>query len=156
MQKPMRSLTVAALLTAAGVFSAQAADAITVVGWGGNWDKAYKEGVWDKYTEQTGTKIVQEEWGGELAKVRAQVQSGSVTWDIVSPEAPSVAQHPLDIDVLGDADGDDSSPNYARSVAERTRAVNVLLDGSDVDMQPVAPPFRSLVARRPAVLSRHG
>ncbi len=63
---------------------------ITVVGWGGNWDKAYKEGVWDRYTEKTGTKIVIEEWAGEIAKVRAQVQSGNVVWDLVAAEAPSV------------------------------------------------------------------
>jgi putative spermidine/putrescine transport system substrate-binding protein len=69
---------------------AGAAEPITVVGWGGNWDKAYKEGVWDRYTAQTGIPIVMEEWGGELAKVRAQVQSGNITYDLVSPEAPSV------------------------------------------------------------------
>jgi putative spermidine/putrescine transport system substrate-binding protein len=89
MLKFKHSLAACAIL-AASLVTAHAADTITVVGWGGNWDKAYKEGVWDKYTEQTGSKIVMEEWGGELAKVRAQVQSGSVTWDIVSPEAPSV------------------------------------------------------------------
>lgn len=63
---------------------------ITVVGWGGNWDKAYKEGVWDPYTAETGTEIVIEEWGGEIAKVRAQVQSGNVIWDLVAAEAPGV------------------------------------------------------------------
>lgn len=68
---------------------ALAAD-ITVVGWGGTWDKAYKEGVWDLYSKATGNKIIQEEWGGELAKVRAQVQSGSITYDVVSVEAPAM------------------------------------------------------------------
>jgi putative spermidine/putrescine transport system substrate-binding protein len=89
----MRSLkclaSVAALL-AGTALSAQAADTITVVGWGGTWDKAYKEGVWDPYTAESGTKVVLEEWGGELAKVRAQVQSGSITYDLVSAEAPAV------------------------------------------------------------------
>ncbi len=82
---------------------------ITVVGWGGNWDKAYTAGVWDKYTEQTGIKIIVEEWAGELAKVRTQVQSGSVTWDVVSPEAPSLEIGcaeglfvPLTPDITGD------------------------------------------------------
>jgi putative spermidine/putrescine transport system substrate-binding protein len=89
----MRNLwvsTSAAALLVMTATAAQADDTITVVGWGGNWDKAYKAGVWDKYTEQTGKKIVQEEWDGALAKVRAQVQSGSISWDIVSPEAPAV------------------------------------------------------------------
>src|SRR5688500_16657759 len=82
--------TSAATLVVIAATAVQADEAITVVGWGGNWDKAYKAGVWDKYTAQTGKKIVLEEWGGELAKVRAQVQSGSVTWDLVSPESPAV------------------------------------------------------------------
>jgi putative spermidine/putrescine transport system substrate-binding protein len=81
------SLSAAAIVATCAV--AQAGP-ITVVGWGGNWDKAYREGVWNKLTEQTGIEVVQEDWGGELAKIRAQVQSGSVTWDIVSPESPSV------------------------------------------------------------------
>lgn len=89
MRSVRRSLPISALLAAIAV-SAHAAETITVVGWGGNWDKAYKEGVWDKYTDQTGIKIVMEEWAGELAKVRAQVQSGSIAWDLVSPEAPSL------------------------------------------------------------------
>jgi putative spermidine/putrescine transport system substrate-binding protein len=76
-----------ALLSCA--YGAQA-DQITVVGWGGTWDKAYKEGVWDPYSRATGAKIILEEWGGEIAKVRAQVQSGSITYDVVSVEAPAM------------------------------------------------------------------
>lgn len=91
MLKNFRLASALALLTTLGGAPAVFAQGpITVVGWGGNWDRAYKEGVWDVYTEQTGIPIVLEEWAGELAKVRAQVQSGNITWDLVSPEAPSV------------------------------------------------------------------
>jgi putative spermidine/putrescine transport system substrate-binding protein len=89
----MRSLgavSAVVLCLAASTLAASAADPITVVGWGGTWDKAYKEGVWDKYTAQTGIPIVQEEWGGEIAKVRAQVQAGNITYDLVSSEAPAL------------------------------------------------------------------
>jgi putative spermidine/putrescine transport system substrate-binding protein len=96
----------AAMLAGPGL----AAD-ITVVGWGGTWDQAYKEGVWDVYTAETGNNIVMEEWAGELAKVRAQVQSGNVTYDLVAAEAPSVEIGcaeglfvPLGEDVTGPAD----------------------------------------------------
>ncbi len=84
------SMMAAALATVFAAQPVQAADAITVVGWGGNWDRAYKEGVWDVYTAETGIPIVIEEWAGELARVRAQVQSGNITWDLVAAEAPSV------------------------------------------------------------------
>lgn len=70
--------------------TAWAADPITVVGWGGNWDKAYKTGVWDVYTAKTGVPIALEEWGGEVAKVRAQVQANNIVYDVVSVESPNL------------------------------------------------------------------
>lgn len=83
-------LAAAFIVIGVGAQPAFAADPVTVVGWGGTWDKAYKDGVWDVYTAATGVPIVMEEWAGELAKVRAQVQSGSVTWDLVAAESPGV------------------------------------------------------------------
>lgn len=85
----LNAISTAAVGVVLTAVAAQGAEPITVVGWGGTWDKAYKEGVWDKYTKQTGVPIVQEEWEGEVAKVRAQVQSGSITYDLVSVEAPA-------------------------------------------------------------------
>ena len=84
LRRPALTALVAAL--AAPTFAAE----ITVVGWGGTWDQAYKEGVWDVYEAETGHDIVMEEWLGELAKVRAQVQSGNVTYDVVAAEAPAI------------------------------------------------------------------
>ncbi|WP_421694553.1 ABC transporter substrate-binding protein [Aestuariivirga sp.] len=107
MRKISTCLSSIAVLACLGapVFAAD----ITVVGWGGTWDKAYKEGVWDPYTKATGNKIIQEEWEGEVAKVRAQVQSGSITYDVVSVEAPAMEIGcaeglfvPLTPDVTGD------------------------------------------------------
>lgn len=84
---------------------------ITVVGWGGTWDEAYKKGVWDVYEAETGHNIIMEEWAGEMAKVRAQVQSGSITYDMVAAESPSVEIGcaeglfvPLSEDITGPAD----------------------------------------------------
>lgn len=69
-------------------FPAAAGEQVTVVGWGGNWNKAYEKGVWKPYMKQTGVKIIQEEWMGEVAKIRAQVQAGNIIYDMVSVEAP--------------------------------------------------------------------
>lgn len=90
MMKQGRTLAAAFVFACIGAYPAVAADPVTVVGWGGAWDQAYKDGVWDVYTAETGVPIVIEEWAGELARVRAQVQSGSITWDMVAAEAPSV------------------------------------------------------------------
>lgn len=107
----IKHMVPAAAFLALATVGAHAADSITVVGWGGTWDKAYKEGVWDPYTAETGVRVVQEEWGGEVAKVRAQVQSGSITWDIVSVESPAAEIGcaeglfvPLTPEITGDPD----------------------------------------------------
>lgn len=124
---------VAALLAAA---SAPAfADPITTVGWGGNWDKAYKEGVWDHYTAATGQEIAQEEWGGELAKVRAQVQSGNITYDLVSVEGPAAEIGcaeglfvPLTEDITGPADAYLPGTLHECGVASDTWATIMVYD----------------------------
>lgn len=110
MRTYLRTVSAVALCLAASTLAVSAADPITVVGWGGTWDKAYKDGVWDKYTEQTGIPIIQEEWAGEVAKVRAQVQAGNVTYDVVSTEAPGMEIGcaeglfvPLTPEITGDA-----------------------------------------------------
>ncbi|MGB3503517.1 MAG: ABC transporter substrate-binding protein [Mesorhizobium sp.] len=106
----LKKTACALALTLFAVSGVHAVDPVTVVGWGGSWDKAYKDGVWDRYTASTGIPIVQEEWGGEVAKVRAQVQAGNVTYDLVSVEVPALEIGcaeglfvPLTPEITGDA-----------------------------------------------------
>jgi len=69
------------------VVSARAAD-LTVVGWGGTTQAAHKVAYFDPFTKETGVKIVEDEWNGEMAKIRGMVETGDVTWDVVQVEAP--------------------------------------------------------------------
>jgi len=63
-----------------GAGQAQAAD-LTVVGWGGTTQAAHKVAYFDPFTKETGVKIVEDEWNGEMAKIRGMVETGNVTWD---------------------------------------------------------------------------
>lgn len=79
-----------ALLGLAGT-SASAGD-LTVVGWGGTTQAAHKRAYFAPFMEESGHRIVEDEWNGEMAKIRAMVETGNVTWDVVQVEAPEVFQ----------------------------------------------------------------
>ncbi len=83
------ALAVAALFTVPS--GAQARD-LTIVGWGGTTQAAHKIAYFDPFTKETGIKIVEDEWNGEMAKIRGMVQTGDITWDVVQVEAPEAFQ----------------------------------------------------------------
>ena len=65
---------------------AAAADALTVVSWGGAYTKSQVEAYHKPFTAKTGTPINSEDYNGGLAQVRAQVEAGNVTWNLVDVE----------------------------------------------------------------------
>jgi putative spermidine/putrescine transport system substrate-binding protein len=81
-------LTGAAVLGLAAFASgpAIAADSLTVVSWGGAYTKSQIEAYHKPYAAKYGTKIQSEDYNGGLAEVRAQVETGKITWDVVDVE----------------------------------------------------------------------
>jgi len=79
-------------LTVAGLFAATAAqaDSITVVSWGGAYTKSQIEAYHKPYTKKTGITINSEDYSGGLAEVKAQVEAGNVTWDLIDLELSDV------------------------------------------------------------------
>ncbi len=77
--------TAIGLAMAAGSFAANAAE-ITVVSWGGAYTKSQVEAYHKPYIEKTGTKINSEDYNGGIAEIKAQVEAGNVTWDVVDVE----------------------------------------------------------------------
>src|SRR5262249_48889853 len=80
-------LLVAALLAicviASSPGSAQGPEQLVVTSWGGNLQEVQRVVYFQPFVKETGIKLVEDEWGGEMAKLRAMVQSGSPTWDVV-------------------------------------------------------------------------
>ena len=73
---------------AALVFGASAVQAkeLTVVSWGGAYTKSQVEAYHKPYIAKTGVKINSEDYNGGIAEIKAQVEAGNVTWDIVDVE----------------------------------------------------------------------
>lgn len=65
--------------------SANASD-LTVVSWGGAYTKSQVEAYHKPWMEKTGSTIVSEDYNGGLSEVKAQVEAGNVTWDLVDVE----------------------------------------------------------------------
>ena len=63
-----------------------AADAITVTSFGGAFSQSQIEAYQKPFMKKTGIKVNAEVYNGGLAEIRAQVQSGNVTWDVVDVE----------------------------------------------------------------------
>jgi putative spermidine/putrescine transport system substrate-binding protein len=62
---------------------ASADDSLTIVSWGGAYQESQRKAFMEPYAKETGVKINEGEYNGEIAKIRAMVESKSVTWDLV-------------------------------------------------------------------------
>ncbi len=63
-----------------------AAESITVTSFGGAFSKSQIEAYQKPFMKKTGITVNAEVYNGGLAEIRAQVQSGNVTWDVVDVE----------------------------------------------------------------------
>ncbi|MCA3573759.1 MAG: ABC transporter substrate-binding protein [Aestuariivirga sp.] len=83
------------LLLALGGFALAAAPAsaseLRVTGFGGSIAEVQRATLLEPFAKASGVKVIEDEWNGEIAKVRAQVESGAVTWDVVQAEGAEVA-----------------------------------------------------------------
>jgi putative spermidine/putrescine transport system substrate-binding protein len=77
-----------ALCLSAG--SASARD-LTVVSWGGALQDGQKAVYFQPFQEKTGIKMTDEPWDGGVGVLRAKIQGGNSTWDVVEVESEELA-----------------------------------------------------------------
>jgi putative spermidine/putrescine transport system substrate-binding protein len=85
-------MAAAAVLAFASARPAAAEDSITVVSWGGAYQKSQQEAYIKPFEKDTGIKVNEEEYNGEIAKIRAMVESGSTSWDVVDVDTQTALQ----------------------------------------------------------------
>jgi putative spermidine/putrescine transport system substrate-binding protein len=90
--------------------SALAQDALTIVNYGGAFEEAMTKAYIEPFMKETGIKIEKEQYDGGLAKLRAMVESGNTTWDVMDLETNDAINgcdegllQKLDPKLLGDA-----------------------------------------------------
>ena len=83
--------TLLAVLAASACVAAQA-DELSVISFGGANKEAQIKAYYEPFTKATGTKVVAGEYNGEMAKLKAMVETKSVSWDVVEVESSEVAR----------------------------------------------------------------
>jgi len=89
----MKSAVMAALVGASllGTSLASARD-LMVVGNGGGFQDNARKHLFQGYEKATGTKVKDDVYNGEMAKVYSMVKSGDVTYDVIMVEGPELVR----------------------------------------------------------------
>ena len=72
--------------------AATAADQLTVVSWGGAYTMSQVKAYHEPYEAKKGIDILSENYNGGLAEIKAQVEAGNVTWDLVDMELADIVR----------------------------------------------------------------
>ncbi len=122
--------------TALVAFGAAAATAgsITVVSWGGAYTKSQVEAYHKPWIAATGNTIVSEDYNGGLAEVKAQVEAGNVTWDLVDVELSDAIRgcdegllEEIDLAALPDgADGSSAADDFLEGALNDCAVANIV------------------------------
>lgn len=88
-----RSLaSLAALAVSLSCTAAFAQDTLSVMSFGGAYQEAQRKAVFETYAAKSGVKVIEQEYGGEIAKIKAMIESGNTTLDVVDVDAPTLLQ----------------------------------------------------------------
>ena len=81
----MRWVALMAACIAVGLMApmAPALADITVVSWGGTYTLSQQKAYGESWEKKTGKKIHWVDYNGDLAEVRAQVETGEILWDVI-------------------------------------------------------------------------
>ncbi len=75
-----------------GAKAALAQDTLSVMSFGGAYQEAQRKAVFETYAASAGIKVDEQEYGGEIAKIKAMIESGNTTVDVVDVDAPTLLQ----------------------------------------------------------------
>ena len=68
------------------------AEPLSVMSFGGSYQEAQRKAVFQSYIAETGRPISEQEYGGEIAKIKAMIDSGNTTLDVIDVDAPTLLQ----------------------------------------------------------------
>jgi putative spermidine/putrescine transport system substrate-binding protein len=80
------------VLAAAVCLPAMAESQLTVINFGGANGAAQKKAYFEPFEKAGGSKVMQVEYNGEQAKIKAMVEAKNVTWDVVEVEGPDISR----------------------------------------------------------------
>ncbi|MGF1630711.1 MAG: ABC transporter substrate-binding protein [Kiloniellaceae bacterium] len=114
--------------------SAAVGKELTVVSWGGAYTKSQVKAYHEPYAAKTGTVIRSEDYNGGLAEVKAQVEAGNVTWDLVDVELSDAVRgcdegllEPIDKSILPPApDGTPAEEDFLKGTLHECAVATIV------------------------------
>jgi putative spermidine/putrescine transport system substrate-binding protein len=80
-------MAVAALLATTAISTA---NEITITSWGGAYAESQRKAYYEPFMAATGVKVIEDEWNGDMAKVRAMVETSAYTSNLIDAESNDV------------------------------------------------------------------
>lgn len=88
----MRKPTLLLLAISSSLTLTAEARPLTVVGWGGAAQQVQDQVYFQPWQQASKQELLQDSYSGGLAKVKAMVDTQTVTWDVITVEAPELQQ----------------------------------------------------------------
>ncbi len=88
MNKTLKTALFSFIIASLAIQNLVFAESITVVSWGGAYTRSQVEAYYKPFTQETGIKVISENYSGGLAQIKTQVEAGKVTWDLVDLGTP--------------------------------------------------------------------
>jgi len=63
--------------------AANAEGRLTITSFGGSYQEAQRKALFAPFAKEQKVEVLEDEWAGQMAKLRSMVQSGNVTWDVL-------------------------------------------------------------------------
>jgi putative spermidine/putrescine transport system substrate-binding protein len=114
MKKIVFAMSAALLASAAFSGMARAGDDLTIVSWGGAYQKSQQEAFFKPFVA-AGNKVTEEEYNGEIAKIRAMIESKNVTWDVIDVDTQTA--------LAGCAEGTFETIDWAKLGLDRSKFI---------------------------------
>ncbi len=85
-------LRISLVLLLAQISTAAEVQTLTLVSWGGSYGRSVERAWVEPFIGETGIDVRVEDYNGGLAQIRAQVETGSVFWDIIDMTTPDAVR----------------------------------------------------------------
>ena len=66
------------------------AETLTIASWGGEYSEAQRRAFFEPFTAESGHRIVEDSWGGDIARIRAMVEKNHYTATVFDAEEDQV------------------------------------------------------------------
>lgn len=87
----LKSLLGASILSS-GLLLASTSQAFTVITFGGASGEAMQNAYYTPFDKKMNAGLIPGDYNGELSRIRAMVETGNVSWDLVEVESPELAR----------------------------------------------------------------